>query len=451
MFSARSKKNGKTGSKRRDMNSKKLILPLALEDGRVPGILQNMTFVAGALILAGVIWANSAQIRELAVGRGEVVPTGAVKNVHHLEGGIIEDVLGEEGQIVEAGTPLIRLRPNAAVSDLEQLSVRAAILNMQKKRLLALLRGHRFLTTSAMKQHPRLARDQHDLYKAQRTLRDQEERTLQARIDQRIADLAALEQEIESAERQMALTLERVEALQKLKSKKLVARKALQEALSDHEENVTRHISVVGKRNATKTAIEEARSLQLEARVKSQKTLTEELAKISAELAQLEQAIAKQDDLVDRLFVRSPVRGTIQHLPFHGKGEVIKPGELVAKIVPVGDNIVAEVRLDPKDIGHVSIGDPAEIKVSTFDSNIFGVVPGRVNKLSASTFQSEQGDVYYKATIEMERNTVGRAGVTHRITPGMVVQADIVTGSKSLVQYMLKPVYSSLDTAFTER
>ncbi len=441
----------KNGSKQRGLNSKKLILPLALEDGRVPGILQNMTFLTGALIVAGVVWANAAQIRELAVGRGEVVPTGAVKSVHHLEGGIVEDVLGEEGQVVEAGAPLIRLRPNAAVSDLEQLSVRAAILNMQKKRLLALLRGHRFLTTSAMKEHPRLARDQLDLYEAQRSLRTQEERTLQARIDQRRADFLSLGKEVESMERQMELTLERVEAMQKLKSKKLVARKALQEAMSDHEENVAKHISAVGRLNAARTAIEEARSVQLEAQVKSQKAFTEELAKVSAELAQLKQAIAKQDDLVDRLYVRSPARGVVQHLPFHSKGEVIKPGELVAKIVPVDDNIVAEVRLDPKDIGHVSIGDPAEIKISTFDPNIFGVVQGRVNKLSASTFQSERGEVYYKATIEMERNTVGRAGVTHRITPGMVVQADIVTGEKSLVQYMLKPVYSSLDTAFTER
>lgn len=451
MFSVRSKKNGKTGSNRRDPNGRKLVLPLSLEDGRVPGILQNMTFVTGALIFAGVIWANSAQIRELAVGRGEVVPTGAVKNVHHLEGGIVEDVLSEEGRIVEAGAALIRLRPTAAISDLEQLSVRAAILNMQKKRLLALLRGHRFLTTSDMKKHPQLARDQLDLYKAQRSLRDQETRTLQARVDQRVADLASLEQEIVSAERQMALTLERVEALKKLKSKKLVARKALQEAMSDHEENVARHIAIVGKRNAARTSIEEARSLQLEAKVKAQKAFTEELARVSAELAQLEQAIAKQDDLVDRLYVRSPVRGTIQQLSFHGKGEVIKPGELVAKIVPVDDTIVAEVRLDPRDIGHVSIGDPAEIKISTFDPNVFGIVPGRVNRLSASTFQSEQGDVYYKATIEMERSTVGGAGATHRITPGMVVQADIVTGKKSLVQYMLKPVYNSLDTAFTER
>lgn len=445
------KKNGKTESGRRGLNSKKLILPLALEDGRVPGILQNMAFVTAALIAAGVFWANSAQIRELAVGQGEVVPTGAIKNVHHLEGGIIELILGEEGQIVEAGAPLIRLRPNAAESDLEQLSVRAAILNMQKKRLLALLRGHRFMTTSAMKQHPRLARDQLDLYNAQVSLRQQEERTLQARINQRMADFTALGQEIESAERQMALTLDRVVALKKLKSKKLVARKSLQEAMSDHEENVALHISAIGRRNAAGTAIEEARSLQLEARVKSQKAFTEELAKVSAELAQLEQAIAKQGDLVDRLYVRSPSRGVIQHMPFHSKGEVIKAGELVAKIIPVDENIVAEVRLDPRDIGHVSIGDPAEIKISTFDPNIFGVVQGKVNKLSASTFQSDKGEVYYKATIEMASNTVNGAGATHRITPGMVVQADIVTGEKSLVQYMLKPVYSSLDTAFTER
>ena len=431
--------------------SKRLTFPLALEDGRVPGLLQNLSFVVGALVAAAILWANAAEIRELAVGHGEVVPTGAVKSVHHLEGGIVEQVLVEEGQIVDAGMPLMRLRPNAAASDLEQLKVRAAILEMQKKRLGALLRGHSFHSDSAMKAHPQLAQDQLELYQAQLSLRRHEERTLQARIEHKEADFAALEKEAESLVRQLEIAADRVESMRKLHVKKLVARSALQEAQAEYEEIVARHISVGGERDATGTAIDEARSLQLEARVKTQKAFTQELAEVSAELAELSEAIAKQADLVDRLVVRSPARGTVQHLPFHSGGQVIKPGELVATVVPTDDAVVAEVRLDPRDIGHVKIGDPVEIRLSTFDPNVFGVVHGTVDKLSASTFQSERGEVYYKAVIALDRNWVGRPGASHRITPGMVVQADIVTGAKSLVQYMMKPVYASLDSAFTER
>ncbi|MEM8687013.1 MAG: HlyD family type I secretion periplasmic adaptor subunit [Pseudomonadota bacterium] len=447
----KSKKTQTPGEDRDGLSGKKLTFPLALEDGRVPGLLQNIAFVAGSLVVLGIIWSSVAQIRELAVGHGEVVPARAVKNAHHLEGGIVDVVLVEEGQAVIQGTPLLRLRHNAAESDLEQLEIKSVSLKMQEKRLRALLRGERFAVTSEMKRYPDLSQDQLDLYGAQRALREQEEQTLQARVDQRVSEYASLVEEIASAKRAVDLTRERVDSVRSLNDKKVVARKELQEILTEHEKNVTKHIALVGRRNAMQTNIEEARSLQLEAKVKIQTRYVEELAKVTAELAQLEHAIAKQNDLVDRLIVRAPSAGVINHLAFRTRGEVIKAGDLVAKIVPTGNDIVAEVRLKPRDIGHVNVGDDAEIKISTFDPNVFGVVPGKVTKLSASTFQSEQGEVYYKATLKMARHSVSASGTTHRITPGMVVQADVVTGRKSLVQYLLKPIYSSLDVAFTER
>ena len=332
---------------------------------------------------------------------------------------------------------------------LQQLKVRSAVLHMQERRLRALLRGQPFAPSED--KYPHLVQDQLYLYQAQRTLREQEERTLQARIDQRVSELASLNEEIESTRRQVELTRERVNALKSLSAKQVVARKELQEILTEHEKNVAKHISVVGRRNAAQTSVEEARSLQLEAEVKMQNKYVEELARVSAELVQLKQSIAKQDDLVQRLIIRAPSDGIVNHLPFRSNGEVIKAGDLVAKIVPVDNDVVAEVRLKPKDIGHVSIGDDAEIKVSTFDPNVYGVVPGKVGKISATTFQTDQGEIYYKATLMMQRHSVGRAGRTHRITPGMLVQADIVTGEKSLVQYLLKPIYTSFDIAFTER
>ena len=434
-----------------EVNSKKLILPLALEDGRVPGLLANLSFAACTLIGAAVVWAYLTEIRELAVGQGEIVPMESVKNVHHLEGGIVEDVLGEEGQLVDAGQVLIRLRDNAASSELEQLQIRKASLSLRKLRLTALLRGDILNLDKEMEPHRQLAEDQMALYESEKSLAIHEERTLQARIDQRIADLEALDKEADSIKRQVEIETSRLKSKEALFEKQLLPRSALQEAKSIKERLLAEQIALVGKRNAAKRAVEEARSLYLESKVKSQKKFTEELAKITAELAELDHAIDKQNDYVDRLNVRSPARGVVQHLPFRSNGEVVKPGALVAEVVPSDDLVIAEVRLDPKDIGHVKIGDAAEIKISAFDPNVFGFVPGTVQKLSASTFQSEAGEVYYKATISLSRDTVGTHGATYRITPGMVVQADIVTGAKSLVRYMLKPVYSSLDTAFTER
>jgi HlyD family secretion protein/adhesin transport system membrane fusion protein len=181
------------------------------------------------------------------------------------------------------------------------------------------------------------------------------------------------------------------------------------------------------------------------------KTLSEERSKIAGELAELKEQISKQKDRVDRLVVRAPRHGIVQELAQRAPGEVVKPGDVVASIVPLDRSIVAEVRVQPDDIGHIKEGDPAEIKLSTFDSAVFGVVKGSVSHLSATTFETAKGELFYKAIITMDQDHVGHKGAERPILPGMVVEADIITGAKSLVRYLLKPVYRSLDAGFTER
>ncbi len=433
------------------ISGKILTQPLSLEDGKVPGLLRNMTYVACLIIGAAIFWASVSEIRELAIGRGEIVPADSVKSVHHLEGGIIGRVLIQEGQIVDQGAAILRLHPIAGNSDLEQLKVRQASLGFKKQRLLALLNGNKFTPNENAGQFPKLFNEQLELLKLQLAVIDREKKTLQARINQRTANVDAYDRELESFKRQLALKKERAETAENLYNKKIGTRSVLLALKSEYEETLALSISLGGRQIAAREALEEARSQLLETELRSRQIYTEELTKTSTELAAVTQNIVKQKDKVDRLVVRSPVHGIVQLLPFHTKGEVVKPGELVAKIVPVDENVVAEIRLDPKDIGHVKVGDTAELKISTFDSNVFGVANGKVDNISASSFISDRGDVYFKATIKLADNTIGSAGQIHKITPGMLLQANIVTGSKSLIQYMLKPVYRSLDTAFTER
>lgn len=433
------------------MSGKKLTQPLALEDGKVPGLLRNLTYIVCSIICAAIVWGSVSEIRELAVGRGEIVPAGSVKSVHHLEGGIIEKVLVQEGQVVEPGTPVLRLHHIVGNSDLKQLKVRQVSLMFQKQRLVALLNNKEFTPTKDARNFPNLAKDQVELFNIQRAVRKREKQTLQTRINQRSAEIDAYDLELESLVRQVSIRGDRMKVAETLYNKKIGTKSSLLELKSEYEETMARSISLNGRRISAREALAEAKSVMLESKIKSRQLLTQELTKASTDLAEIDQNIIKQSDKVERLVVRSPVRGVIQSLPFRTKGEVIKPGEMVAKIVPVEEAVVAEIRLDPKDIGHVKIGDKAEVKISTFDPNVFGVIKGTVNKISASSFQSERGEVYFKAIVKLASNTIGRADKLHKITPGMLLQADIITGSKSLVQYMLKPVYRSLDTAFSER
>lgn len=168
----------------------------------------------------------------------------------------------------------------------------------------------------------------------------------------------------------------------------------------------------------------------------------------------------KLADRFDRLLVRAPSDGIVQELSPKSIGEVVKAGDPVARIVPTSRELVAEVRIDPKDSGHVHENADAEIRLLTFDSAIFGSVRGKVDFVSATTFNPPPGqggtgqnapEPYYKATIRLLQDHVSSGVNTYPIAPGMVLQAHIQTGSKSIVRYMFKPVFNSLDVAFTER
>ena len=430
---------------------RRLTLPFNLEEGRVPGVSTWLLYVATAFIVASVVWASVTEIRELAVASGQLEPAGSVQVVQHLEGGIVSEILVQEGQIVEIGAPLVRLQPTAASSDLAQVRVRAADLKLRVERHTAALEGRLPDFGELGVQFPDLAEDQLQTFEAEREKQTQTNDAMITRVEQKLAEVQALRSEAESLERQLEIDVEQLEIRKKLQEQGFASRATVLEAKRAYERTNSDLISVRGRLESAQEGLNEARINLLEAEAEFNNRMTEERTRASAELAELKEAIAKQEDRVTRLLVRAPANGIVQELVPTALGQVLQPGEVVARVVPVGEELVAEVRIAPKDIGHVSIGDPASIKITTFDPARFGAIPGKVTKISASTFQTPEGDPYYKAIIQLEKAFVQSGGRRHDVLPGMVVNAEIVTGSKSLTRYLLKPVYRSIDVAFTER
>lgn len=439
------------GPNQTSISGQRLILPVELEDGRVPDMFARLTYVVSAFVLAAILWGSFAEIRELAIAHGKVIPAGTVRPVQHLEGGEVEAVLVREGQLVEKGAPLVNLRPVTANSDLGQLSARFTALKLQRETLTALIESRQPDFGELGKKYPALIAEQRQVYVTKKRHREQERDALIARVSQRAAELAAVNNELASLERQVAIQSEQTAIRQELLNSGYTSRRAYLDAESSLEQVKSRLFAAQGRQQSTSEQLVEAKS-QLQASTSDAvRALSEERSKIAGELAELKQQVAKHQDRVDRLVVRAPVGGVVQELPQRAPGEVIKPGDLVASLVPVDHKIVAEVRVEPTDIGHVKVGDIAEIKVTTFDSAVFGVVKGTVSHLSPSTFTTEDGAPYYKAIVSLDQDFVGQEAAPRRILPGMVVQADIITGAKSLVRYLLKPVYRSLNAGFTER
>lgn len=437
--------------KNRDNLPRRLTLPFVLEEGRVPGMLSRLLYLTSGFVVACVLWATLTEIRELAVAPGQLEPSGSVQIVQHLEGGIVSEILVSEGVIVEAGDPIVRLQPVAANSDLDQIRSRAAALTLQIERQTAALDGRLPDFGDAGNEFPGLARDQLQTFESERENLTQTKDGLIARVEQKLAEIQALQSESASLDRQLAIDLEQLEIRKKLMAQGFASRATVLEAKRSWERTNSDLIGVHGRLESAQEGLNEARIKLLEADAGFNNRMTEERTRASAELSELSQSLAKQQDRVTRLIVLAPVRGVVQELAPKALGQVLQPAEMVARIVPMDRELIAEVRIEPKDIGHVKVGDAADIKITTFDPARFGSIAGVVKQISASTFHTPDGDPYYKAIISLENNFVGLGAQQHAVLPGMVVNAEIITGSKSLTRYLLKPIYRSIEIAFSER
>lgn len=428
----------------------KLSLPATLEDGRVPVMFDRFSYIASGLIMALLLWGSIAEIREFARASGQVVPSSFVKLVHHLEGGQVEEVKVQEGQVVEKGEALVALRPIAAVSDLNQLKVRRHYMSLKMQRLEALLSGRELIIPEGDEDSLKVS--EKDLYNKERARLARELQTIAARVSQRKVEIDSSARELESLERQVHISSEKLKIRERLLDQGYTSKRAYLDAQSELEKTKADAIAMRGRLDGAKKQLAEAESEYEQARSTAFAKYTEEYSQLAGEVAELDRTIVKYEDKVERLQIIAPVRGVVQELAHRAPGEVVKPGDLVAKIVPIDDDVVAEVNVEPKDIGHVNIGDEAEIRISTFDPNVYGVLKGKVQRLSATTFQTDpKSPPYFKAIIKLDRGYVGSQQHPVSILPGMQVEANIVTGAKSLVKYFLKPVYRSLNSSFTER
>lgn len=453
-MSAAEKTNKKKAAQKADL-SKKLALPLTLEESGPPRFYQHLMIVGGVFLALSILWASVTEIKELARANGEVTPAGQVLLVQHLEGGIVAELLVSEGEIVDAGQPLILLQPIAAEGDLGQLTARESAARFKIERLTAFIDARPMdpAIVGAVPSEADLAifANENAHLQASLTAADRQREGFLARIEQRIFEIESLSNQRLSLKEQVQLMIEQVNLREGLVEKGLVSRIVFLETRRSLEQTRVQLISTAGNLARAREALreEEAGLEELDATLINDALDTRSAT--AAELAETQSALLKLSDRVNRLTVTAPVRGIVQDLAAQSIGEVIAPGGLVAQIVPIDDELVAEVRVMPDDIGHIRIGHPASVKITTYDPARFGDIEGEVRRISASTFRDEQDEPYYKVIIALSKTHVGLGTSHHAVLPGMVVNAEIVTGSKSLVRYLLKPVFRSLDVAFTER
>jgi adhesin transport system membrane fusion protein len=427
-----------------------LDVPLELEEGPPPAAHRRVLRILSLSGAAFLIWAAFGQVREVANATGEIVPAGKVRTVGHLEGGIVAEVLVEEGQLVEQGTPLIRLQETATSSDLERVRNRLNFLATEEQRLAGTgtrtgVNGLRLGSGAGFSEAQQAAFD------AQRKALETEQIGLRARISEKQAELSSIRERIALQETQVEIEQEKFDIQETLFKQGYTSKRRFLDAKSSLQNAQSLLSELTGMEGRTRAQLTEAEASLERSFAVAEEELAEERSRVAQERSELSFEAEKQRDRFDRLFVRAPVSGHVKALYLKGGGSVLAPGDVVAEIVPSDSDLVAEVRISPRDIGHVEVGDQAEIAITTFDPNVEGTLTGEVSVISASSFRDEYGNYYFKAAIPLASNTIGKGARLETISPGMVVDAKIVTGSKSVLQYMLKPVTRAIGDPLSER
>ncbi|MBM6582155.1 HlyD family type I secretion periplasmic adaptor subunit [Microvirga sp. BT689] len=443
---------------------------LALEELRIHGLERAVVLGTGFLVAATLAWATLTHVPEVAIGIGDLAPKEAPAPVQHFEGGIVTEVLVHEGDLVEAGQPLLRMNDAAAQSELAQARLRLESLQLQAQRLTAAAEGN----ITAMELRGRQASAGLVVADAgggsmpslstslfigpQRAALDARLRSLNDRIAvlheqvaQRRSELATLSGQISAVGEQMALHSKELGIREDLARNGLTTRLAVLEAQrllmsakAEHERLSGQHVTALRSLAEAEARIAEMQSSAVD-------DARQEAARVALEVAETTEVVRKLEDRAERTLLRAPTAGVLRGMAVHRPGTVLPPGGLIAEIMPQEAPLVADVRITPRDIGFIEVGQRVHVKVQAFDYARYGAVEGVVERISAGTFLDEQRQPHYWVRVSLSQQHVGRDSAKAQLVPGMTVQADITTGNKTVLQYLLKPIYSAAAASFHER
>ena len=385
-------------------------------------------------------WAYSAELEEVSIAQGEVVPQGQVKVIQHLEGGIIDQIHVTEGSLVKTGDPLVQLDLTASGASREELWLRLDALVLTRARLEAESRHREPAFPEAV------AARRPDLVASERrsidARRDEYESGLQVLREQALQrELAVVEMKTQHSAASRDLELARVEfeMSSDLLAESLTPKIDHLRLQREVEELEGKLVTLEAGIPRGEAALAEARQRLDEERLKFRRVALEELSRIELQIAQSNETLIKATDRVSRAEIRSPIVG------------VVSPGEAIMEIVPTEDSLVIEAKLNPADIGYVRVGQPVVVKINTYDFVRYGGLEGEVIHLSADSHTDNQGATYFRVVALTIKTYLGDEPGDLPITPGMQAQVDIHTGSKSVLQYLLKPVLKLKSDAFRER
>ncbi len=421
-----------------------------LEDS--PNATRITLWAALGLLVAAITWAYFADIEEVTKGEGKAIPSSKVQTIQNLEGGIVSEIFVREGQVVNKGQPLLRLDDTRFSSNKGETEADRNSLEARVERLKAEADGRTpDFTDDLKKAAPQVVEDQMALYQTRMQRQSSELNILQEQLRQKTQELQEFRAKTQQYRSSLGLVQQEINMSEPLVKAGAVSPVELLRLRRSA-------VEISGDLNATNLAIPRAEAAvnEIQRKVEESKLgfrsdALKELNDVRTDLNKLTATSRAIDDKVNRTLVVAPMRGIVKQLKVNTIGGVVQPGNDMVEIVPLEDNLLVEARVRPQDIAFLHPGQPATVKFTAYDYTIYGGLKAKLEVISADTITDDKGNSFYMIQVRTDKNHLGTDAKPLLIIPGMVATVDIITGEKSVLDYILKPVLKARWEALRER
>ncbi len=410
---------------------------------------QRVLYVLGIVVVALIAWSALATIDEVTRATGKVIPSQRVQLIQSQDGGKAMQILVEEGDIVEQGQLLVMLDQTRTLAD--QLAVQSELnaLDIKAARLKAVVDGVAFEPAAELRDAvPQIVAQEEALYQSDLARLNNEKSIVDEQLIQRQEELNEADARRRQSRRSLELTQQELSVTQPMVASGAVSEVELLRLEREVNQLRGEHEQALAAIGRIKSAIQEAESKVQNVELEFYTLIREELTATLSQANRLRESLTGVSDRTAETSVRSPVRGTVKQMFINTIGGVVLAGREIAEIVPLDDTLLLEARIQPKDIAFLVPGQEAMVKFTAYDFVVYGGLEGVVEQIGADTIMDEDGEPYYTARV---RTLESSLGVDKPIIPGMTVEVDILTGKKSIMAYLLKPVLRAKQYALTER
>lgn len=404
-------------------------------------------------MVAFLVWAMVSTLDIVSIATGEVIPSSSVKRIQHLEGGIVSQILVKEGEHVALDQPMVVLAPTSSLADVSELRIRLTSLRLDVQRYEALLANVTEPTFDAdlVREYPVLVQQAQKAFVVARQRHLDEIDRQNQTVIQKTRAIEEIKTRIRNRQRSLTLLKEQIAISDSLLAENLTNRYKHLDLLKDlnqleggiEEDKITLSVA-----DAT---LAEAAAAQKSIRSTFDNDNRKALDDLRLTLQELSQRMGKFKDSFERTTIRSPVEGLVKTIYVNTIGGVVKPGEPVVDIVPEGDRLVVEAKLQINDIGYVAAGQPATVRLASADANRFDGLVGKVVSVSPDALLTPDGMPFYKVRIETEESYFQNKKLRYNLFPGVRVVANIHTGSRTVIEYLFDPYLARLTDAMRER